>query len=46
MADFLFIRKGRTLVLAEFGNLRQPWADADLKGVAANLRRPTPSRGR
>ena len=37
VSDFLFIRKGRTLVLAEFGNLRQPWGDADLKGVAANL---------
>lgn len=37
VADFVVIRKGRTLVLAEFGNLRQPWADALLKGVATSL---------
>jgi hypothetical protein len=37
VSDFLFIRKGRTLVMAEFGNLRQPWSDADLRGVAGNL---------
>ena len=37
VADFLLIRKGRTLLLAEFDNLRQPWVDAALKGVAANL---------
>ncbi len=37
VADFLLIRKGRTVVLAEFANLRQPWGDADLRGVAANL---------
>ena len=37
VADFLMIRKGRTLLLAEFGNLRQPWVDATLKSVAANL---------
>ena len=37
MSDFVFIRKGRTLVLAEFGNLRQPWVDAALKGVATSL---------
>jgi hypothetical protein len=37
VSDFLFIRKGRTLVLAEFGNLRQPWVDTTLKGVAASL---------
>jgi hypothetical protein len=37
VADFLLIRKGRSLVLVEFDNLRQPWADAALRGVAANL---------
>ena len=37
VADFLVIRKGRTLVLAEFGNLRQPWSDVLLKSVAGNL---------
>ena len=37
VSDFLFIRKGSTLVLAEFGNLRQPWVDVDLRGVAGNL---------
>ena len=37
VSDFLFIRKGRTLVLAEFGNLRQPWVDTALKGVATSL---------
>jgi hypothetical protein len=37
VSDFLFIRKGRILVLAEFGNLRQPWVDTTLKGVAASL---------
>jgi hypothetical protein len=37
VSDFLFIRKGRTLVLAEFGNLRQPWVDTTLQGVATNL---------
>ncbi|MDQ4098275.1 MAG: hypothetical protein M3144_10455 [Actinomycetota bacterium] len=37
VSDFVFIRKGRTLVLAEFGNLRQPWVDVALKGVATNL---------
>jgi hypothetical protein len=37
VADFLMIRKGRTVVLAEFANLRQPWPDATLRGVAANL---------
>jgi hypothetical protein len=37
VSDFLFIRKGRTLVLAEFGNLRQPWVDTTLKGVATSL---------
>ena len=37
VADFLLIRKGRTLVLAEFDNLRQPWADTALKSVAANV---------
>ena len=37
VADFLLIHKGRTLVLAEFDNLRQPWVDATLRGVAANL---------
>jgi hypothetical protein len=31
------IRKGRTLLLAEFDNLRQPWIDTAMKGVAANL---------
>jgi hypothetical protein len=33
----VLIRKGRTLVLAEFDNLRQPWAESALKSVAANL---------
>lgn len=37
VADFLLIRKGRALVLAEFDNLRQPWSDAALKSVASNL---------
>jgi len=37
VADFLMIRKGRTIVLAEFANLRQPWPAATLRGVAANL---------
>ena len=37
VADFVLIRKGRTLVLAEFDNLRQPWADTALKSIAANL---------
>lgn len=37
VADFLMIRKGRTMVLAEFANLRQPWPEATLRGVAANL---------
>jgi hypothetical protein len=37
VADFLFVRKGRTLVLAEFDNLRQPWVDTALRGVAAAL---------
>ncbi|HEU5449540.1 MAG TPA: hypothetical protein VFW57_11045 [Acidimicrobiia bacterium] len=37
VSDFVFIRKGRTLVLAEFGNLRQPWVEAALKGVATSL---------
>jgi hypothetical protein len=37
VADFLFVRKGRTLVLAEFDNLRQPWVDTTLRGVATAL---------
>jgi hypothetical protein len=37
LADFLLIRKGRTVMLAEFANLRQPWPAATLRGVAANL---------
>jgi hypothetical protein len=37
VADFLLVRKGRTLVLAEFDNLRQPWADTALAGVASAL---------
>jgi len=37
VSDFLFIRKGRTLVLVEFGNLREPWVDTTLKSVATNL---------
>ena len=37
VADFLLIRKGRSLVLVEFDNLRQPWADGTLRGVAASL---------
>ena len=37
VADFLLVRKGRTLVLAEFDNLRQPWADTALQGVATAL---------
>jgi hypothetical protein len=37
VADFLFVRKGRTLVLAEFANLRQPWLDTALRGVATAL---------
>ena len=37
VADFVFVRKGRTLVLAEFDNLRQPWTDTTLQGVAAAL---------
>jgi len=37
VADFLLIRKGRILVLAEFDNLRQPWVGTALQGVAAAL---------
>jgi len=37
VADFLLVRKGRTLVLAEFDNLRQPWAAPALQGVATAL---------
>jgi hypothetical protein len=37
IADFVFARKGRTLVLVEFGNLRQPFAPADLMTVVNNL---------
>ena len=37
VADFVLIRKGRSLVLAEFDNLRQPWADPALRGVATSL---------
>jgi hypothetical protein len=37
VADFLLIRKGRSLVLVEFDNLRQPWADTALNAVATNL---------
>jgi len=37
IADFVFVRKGRTLVLAEFDNLRQPWLDTALQGVASAL---------
>jgi hypothetical protein len=37
VADFLFVRKGRTLVLAEFDNLRQPWVDTALRGVVTAL---------
>jgi hypothetical protein len=37
VADFVLIRKGRSLVLAEFDNLRQPWADGALEGVATSL---------
>ena len=37
VADFIVIRKGRTLVLAEFGNLRQPWSGTLLQGVATSL---------
>ena len=37
VADFLLVRKGRSLVLVEFDNLRQPWAEGALRGVATNL---------
>ena len=37
VADFLFVRKARTLVLAEFDNLRQPWADDVLRSVVTAL---------
>jgi hypothetical protein len=37
VADLVFVRKGRTLVLAEFDNLRQPWADQPLRAVIASL---------
>ena len=37
VSDFLFIRKGRILVLAEFGNLRQPWVDVARSGVAGSI---------
>ena|GEM_PF-5299259 len=37
VADLVFVRKARTLVLAEFDNLRQPWADQALKGVMTAL---------
>ena len=37
VADFVFVQKARTLVLAEFDNLRQPWADDALRGVVTAL---------
>ncbi len=37
IADFVFARKGRTLVVVEFGNLRQPFAPGDLMSVVNNL---------
>ena len=37
VADFVLFRKGRTLVLAEFDNLRQPWFDDTLRSVATAL---------
>ena len=37
VSDFVFIQKGRTLLLVEFGNLREPWVDVALKGVATNV---------
>jgi hypothetical protein len=37
VADFVLVRKGRTLLVAEFDNLRQPWADAALRTVVANV---------
>jgi hypothetical protein len=37
IADFVFARKGRTLVLVEFGNIRQPFPPGDLMSVVNNL---------
>jgi hypothetical protein len=37
VADLVFVRKGRTLVLAEFDNLRLPWADDALRGAITAL---------
>ena len=37
VADFVLVQKARTLVLAEFDNLRQPWADDALRGVVTAL---------
>lgn len=39
VADFIFARKGRVLVLLEFGNLRQPFPEAEEKTVTTNLLR-------
>lgn len=39
VADFIFARKGRVLVLVEFGNLRRPFPAADQKTVITNLLR-------
>lgn len=39
VADFVFARKGRVLVLLEFGNLRQPFPAADQQTVITNLLR-------
>jgi hypothetical protein len=37
IADFVFARKGRTLALVEFGNIRQPFPPGDLMSVVNNL---------
>ena len=39
IADFVFLRKDRVLVLLEFGNLRRPFPPEELKAVATNLAR-------
>ena len=39
LADFVFVRKGRSLVLLEFGSLRRPFPADDLRRVAGDLAR-------
>ena len=39
IADFVFLRKDRVLALIEFGNLRRPFPQPELKAVATSLAR-------